>query len=133
MAVFPLVSQRILKMRMLNLIALIVLAGCASQEPVRENVQPAQRAAQPANAVTPAALAAEKTDKFKVPPGYRPRKKDGETYYCKKETILGSRFPQEFCFTSAQLKELEANSAAQRREMQKGQLCGSATSICAGN
>jgi len=119
-------------MRVLKLIVLTALAGCASQAPVRESVQPAQRAAQPASAATPVALADATTEKFKVPSGYRPRKQDGATVYCKKETILGSRFPKEFCFSAAQLQELEAISAEQRRQLQKGQICGAGTGLCTG-
>lgn len=124
-----------MKMQMLKLVVLTVLAGCASQVPVRESVQPAQgeRVAQPASAATPVALADAKTEKFKVPSGYRPREKEGATVYCKKETILGSRFPKEFCFSAAQLKELEAISAEQRRQLQKGAICGTAAGACAGN
>jgi hypothetical protein len=119
-------------MKILKLVVLTALAGCASQEPVRESVQVAPKAAQPANAATPVALADATTEKFKVPSGYKSRTKDGATVYCKKETILGSRFPKEFCFSQAQLEELEAISAEQRRQLQKGQICGAASGLCAG-
>jgi len=113
-------------MRMLNLIALTILAGCASQEPAKESLPPAQVATHRAPAAAPVALADEKTPKFKVPSGYRPRGKGDATVYCRKDVILGSRFPTESCYTRAQIDQLEANSASSRREMQKGQICGSA-------
>ena len=118
-------------MRILYLVALAVLSGCASQGPVQENAQATKAQGTKAGGVaTPAALVDTKTDKFRVPAGYRKRDNDGLTVYCRKETILGSRFPQEFCFSQAQLEDLEANSAAQRREMQRGQICGAKTGLC---
>jgi hypothetical protein len=118
-------------MRMLNLIALTVLAGCASQEPAKESLKPAQVATQRTPAAAAVALADEKTTTFKVPPGYRPRGKGDAMVYCRKDVMLGSRFPTESCYTKEQIAELEANSAASRREMQKGQICGASSSICA--
>lgn len=120
-------------MRMLNLIALTILAGCASQEQAKESPQPAQVATHHASAAAPtAAVADAKAQKFKVPPGYKARVKEGTTVYCRKDIILGSRFPTESCYTEAQIDQLQANAAAARREMQKGQICGSATALCAG-
>jgi len=118
-------------MRMLTLIGLTILAGCASQEPAKESIKPAQVATQRAPAAAAVALADEKTQTFKVPPGYRPRGKGDATVYCRKDVVLGSRFPTESCYTKAQIAELEQNSAATRREMQKGQLCGASTGLCA--
>jgi hypothetical protein len=117
-------------MRMLTLIALTIMAGCASQEPAKESLKPAQVATHPAPAAAPVALADEKTSKFKVPPGYRPRGKGDAMVYCRKDVMLGSRFPTESCYTKEQIAELEANAAASRREMQKGQICGASTSQC---
>ena len=111
-------------MRMLTLIALTMLAGCASQEPAKESLKPAQAAAQPAPAAAPMALANEKTRKFSVPSGYKSRGKGALIVYCRKDTILGSRFPTESCYTEAQIRELEASAAVTRREVDKGAICG---------
>ena len=96
-------------MRMLNLIALTILAGCASPEPAKESPRPAQVATQPAPAAAAVALADEKTHTFKVPSGYKPRGKGAATVYCRKDVTLSSRFPTESCYTEAQLSERGAN------------------------
>ncbi|HEY4368774.1 MAG TPA: hypothetical protein VGN07_16185 [Steroidobacteraceae bacterium] len=119
-------------MRML--IALAALASCcASQAQTTETVPPPKPAAPQTSAVTAvaatpatteAAAAEVKIEKFKVPPGYKAREKDGTTLYCRKEVILGSRFPKEMCLTVAQLKDIEERGANQRMEMARGRNCG---------
>jgi hypothetical protein len=133
-------------MRML--IALAALASCCvSQAQTAEEIEPAHPAPQqaseatvaPADTPTPAAslataiapateaaAAEEKPEKFKTPPGYKAREKDGTTLYCRKEVILGSRFPKESCLTIAQLKDLEERGANQRLELSRGRVCGGA-------
>jgi hypothetical protein len=139
-------------MRML--IALAVLASCCAaqvQAQATEEAQPTQAVTQQANpvqdqAATPPATAAEKDQPakehanaaaatktaaveekpktFKAPAGFRSRTVGGETRYCQQQVVLGSRFGKEVCYTQAQVKDLEANIAAQRQDMARTGVCG---------
>jgi hypothetical protein len=61
---------------------------------------------------------------FKPPTGYRAKRVNGNQVYCTKVVVLGSRFPKEDCRTEAQLRDLEAQKASMRGEMdQKNKVC----------
>ena len=61
---------------------------------------------------------AQEDDKpFKPPAGYRAKRVNGDQVYCMKIVVLGSRFPKEDCRTEAQLRDLEAQRASMRNEM----------------
>lgn len=61
---------------------------------------------------------------FKPPTGYRAKRVNGEQVYCTKVVVLGSRFPKEDCRTEAQLRDIEAQKASLRGEMeQRNKLC----------
>ena len=49
---------------------------------------------------------AEATGEFTPPPGFRPKKRGDLVVYCRKELVLGSRFPAEKCYDQAGLREL---------------------------
>jgi hypothetical protein len=79
-----------------------------------------------ANSTEAAAKGAEADKPFKPPTGYRAKRVNGNEVYCTKVTVLGSRFPKEDCRTEAQLRDLEAQKASMRGEMeQKNKLCSS--------
>lgn len=80
------------------------------------------------------ANAAVQEDKpFKPPQGYRAKRVNGEQVYCTKVVVLGSRFPKEDCRTEAQLRDIEAQKASMRTEMdQIKHVCSSAAG-CANN
>ena len=86
-----------------------------------------QPAAQ-ANSTEATAKAAVEEDKpFKPPTGYRAKRVNGNQVYCTKIVVLGSRFPKEDCRTEAQLRDLEAQKASMRGEMdQKKMICSGA-------
>jgi hypothetical protein len=90
----------------------------------------AEKSATPAASTesTTAAVAQEEDGRpFKPPTGYRPKRVNGNEVYCTKVVVLGSRFPKEDCRTEAQLKDLEAQRASMRNEMnQKSHECTSA-------
>ena len=70
---------------------------------------------------------------FKPPTGYRPKRVNGEQVYCTKVVVLGSRFPKEDCRTEAQLRDIEAQKASMRSEIdQIKHVCASAAG-CASN
>ncbi len=61
---------------------------------------------------------------FKPPTGYRAKRVNGDQVYCTKVVVLGSRFPKEDCRTEAQLRDMEAQKAAMRSEMeQRNKVC----------
>jgi hypothetical protein len=135
-------------MRACYLILLAGLAGCTSQPQVADVKEPASTSApaatavaapapatasEPAAATSQTAAVEEKSDKVRIPSGYKARKKDNETVYCKKETILGSRFPTDVCLTLAQLRELQERSTLMRTDVDRAQrVCGGAAG-CASN
>jgi hypothetical protein len=43
----------------------------------------------------------------KVPAGFRTKKINGQIYYCRSESTIGSKFKQELCYTQDQLDEIE--------------------------
>ncbi len=94
-----------------------------------------EKAATPAPAAeTTAAAATQQDDKpFKPPTGYRAKRVNGDQVYCTKVVVLGSRFPKEDCRTEAQLRDIEAQKASMRGEMdQRNHQCTSAAG-CAVN
>lgn len=79
-----------------------------------------------------AAAAADKPDpkksQFKPPPGYRVKIKEWDVVYCRKEPVLGSRFPKEVCMTEPELKaHLAANEEMRRNKDQSSRVCTGTT------
>ena len=66
---------------------------------------------------------AEKTAEFKPPPGFRPRKRGENIVYCRKEAVLGSRFPSEKCYDRAGLRQLELYEHEQRELLERIRAC----------
>jgi hypothetical protein len=88
--------------KMIVCVALVAqLAGCANHP-----------AGTPATAATPAATTAAATTTVPAqpapPPGFKARKRNGETVYCTKVQPTGSLFPQDVCYTPQQLETLRA-------------------------
>lgn len=89
--------------------------------------KPAAPAQANATEATTKAAAAEADKPFKPPTGYRAKRVNGNEVYCTKVVVLGSRFPKEDCRTEAQLRDLEAQKATMRGEMdQKNHICSGA-------
>jgi len=57
----------------------------------------------------------------KIPIGYKLVVKNGQELYCRKETILGSRFPQTICLDENGLKELEARGQSVRDDLTRSE------------
>jgi len=119
-------------MRILYLGALAILAGCASQpaadSPPKETVALASAAE-----AAPASKASAANREYKPPTGYKKRMVNGQTLYCTKMVVLGSRFPQEDCRSQSELEDMEMLKQGMRSEMNRRQaICGSATA-CASN
>jgi hypothetical protein len=56
---------------------------------------------------------------FKRPAGYRTSKRDGITYYCRKDATIGSRVETTKCFTQEQLEELAMVNAESKEASQQ--------------
>jgi hypothetical protein len=121
-------------MRILVLGVLISIAGCAS--PLRTPDDPPGAATPPAltqgSAAPVAAAASEHVDDFEPPPGFKARFGNGETIYCRKTVVLGSRFPKEMCLTEAQLKDFEANNDSMRRNKDEASRVCANPAACGG-
>ncbi len=66
---------------------------------------------------------AEATPEFKPPPGFRPRKRGETLVYCRKEAVLGTRFPAEKCYDRAGLRELKRSEHEQRELLERIRAC----------
>src|SRR5512134_2241375 len=81
-------------------IALLACAcfAAAAQEPPTESKAPQKDAeTEPA---------AEAVVEFQPPPGFRVKKHGDATLYCRRETVLGSRFKAEKCYDQAGVEEI---------------------------
>ena len=113
-------------MRRAGLMAVIlaVVAGCntqptkPAQSAAAENNAPAKKQSQAASA-GPASAASVPTVEKKVPSGYRRVKRDGRELYCRSVVTLGSRFPEEMCFTREQLEEIARRTDSAMDDMER--------------
>ena len=79
----------------------------------------------------PEAVNEVKEDKpFRIPPGFRTKTRGEKTVYCRSDTVSGSRFAKEQCFTEQQLKKKAAENEAARQEMEKSLRVCSTTTTC---
>ncbi len=79
----------------------------------------------------PEAVTEVKEDKpFKIPAGFRTKTRGEKTVYCRSDTVSGSRFAKEQCFTEEQLKKKAAENEAARQEMEKSLRVCSTTTTC---
>ncbi len=106
----------------------------AKTEAAADAVADAAAAEKSAEQTTALAQPEEKKDRvFKPPTGYRPKRVNGEQVYCTKVVVLGSRFPKEDCRTEAQLRDIEAQKAAMRGEMDQIKHVCTSSAGCANN
>jgi hypothetical protein len=83
--------------------------------------------APPAGAANPEATAADNKDSAVVvkqlrAAGYRPEQHNGETYYCRKDAQLGTRFETKSCGTAQQLAQISALGSEWTQKVQKSNL-----------
>ena len=104
-------------------VILAVVAGCSTQptKPAQtaaaENDAPAKQSEVASAGAAPAASVP--TVEKKVPSGYRRVKRDGRELYCRSVVTLGSRFPEEMCFTREQLEEIARRTDSTMDEMER--------------
>jgi len=94
----------------------VCLAASASEEPV-------DPAAKPAATETETKLAAEESAEFKAP-GFRAKKHGDITLYCRRETVLGSRFKAEKCYDQAGVEEILRAESENKEILDKIRNCG---------
>lgn len=90
-----------------TLVAGASLAAIAEESPAKSDATQSSAIAKPD---------AEAGGTFKPPPGFRTRKRGSLVVYCRKEAVLGSRFPAEKCYDEAGLRELK-RAELERTEM----------------
>jgi hypothetical protein len=73
--------------------------------------------------------AAETTPAFKPPPGFRTRKRGELVLYCRREAVLGSRFPAEKCYDEAGVRDIERAKAEEKDMLEHIRACGRACDI----
>jgi len=93
-----------------------------STEP-RSPAPPSATAA--ANATAPAdaaAAIAAARDKRLRNLGYKPEKRHGETFYCRSEMVVGTRFPSKVCGTADQLDQTTNDDKDALQTLQRRQI-----------
>jgi hypothetical protein len=124
---------------LLSTVLMVAVAGAAAEEPsvADANAQATAEAAPAKPAESELAKAAESAPTservvmidvqddedqgrpFKPPPGYKPKRLNGEQVYCAKLVVLGSRFPKQDCRTERELRELELRKAEMRNDVDR--------------
>lgn len=131
-------------MRIVLTTALMAIAAIAWAD---EPSAPDQKAEAKAEAATTEATAEATADKgaaqanaavkeekpFKPPQGYRPKRVNGDQVYCTNVKVTGSRFAKEDCRTEAQLRDIEAQKASMRTEMDQIKHVCASSAGCANN
>ena len=81
----------------------------------------------------PLQAAAEEDGEIKIPPGFRVKKRGELTLYCRKEDVMGTRFPVEKCYDETGIREyLRAQRDDQQKVDQMRRICSSGGS-CGSN
>lgn len=121
-------------MRSMMLAALITLAAgsaiAQNHELASGNETPTADAA-PVKPDADAAADVKEDKPFKIPPGYRTKTRGDKTVYCRKDTISGSRFGTEKCYTEEQLEQKAAEEEAARQEIERTMRVCSNEAACA--
>jgi hypothetical protein len=103
--------------------AYAALAGCAANP-----AKPAEAAtASKGTASAPvAASPSTATSTKKIPSGYRRVTRGGKELYCRSVVTLGSRFPEQMCFTREQLDEIASRTEKTMNDIDRS------TGVCTG-
>lgn len=93
----------------------VSLAAFAGEPPAKPEAPPARAEAKADAAATP---------EFKPPPGFKPKKHGDVTLYCRKEAVLGSRFPAEKCYDEAGIRAIKLAELEQMEVLERMRACG---------
>jgi len=84
------------------------LSGCSAQpDRSADAVTAVPTSAASAPTSGDAATKSSEPKPAKVPAGYRRVTRGGKEYFCRSETIVGTKLPETFCFTREQIREIE--------------------------
>jgi hypothetical protein len=106
---------------LLTMLALPVTGQESPPKPEQSDVTKAETETVPVEA----AKVAEK--EFVPPDGWRPRKRGEFTVYCRKDQVMGTRFPKETCYDEAGIRAMLAAQAEDREKIDQMRR------ICAGD
>jgi hypothetical protein len=75
---------------------------------------------------------ADTAEKITLPPGFKPMKRGKFTLYCRKETVMGTRFPTQKCYDEDGIRQLVLSLREEREKIdQMRRICGS-SDACGG-
>ena len=122
-------------MRSTMLAILVALLACASVaqasgSAIGNETATADQAQDKAE--TDTADEAKEQEPFKVPAGYRAKKRGKKMVYCKKDMESGTRFAQERCFDEAQLRQQELAREQENRTLEQSRRVCATPETCAG-
>lgn len=119
----------------------VLLVGCSSQPTSQSTAaSPATAvasgtvAAAPATAANePNVVAGSAAEQKKAPAGYKAVKRDGQIFYCRKTSEIGTRFIKTECMTPDEYAEYERSGAEVRQELQRrSNICSNPGGSCGG-
>jgi len=100
-------------------IGLAVLSMAQAENPAPPPVAAGTTAAVQPQPDMNAADAAE--DKFLREQGYKPEMRKGTRYYCRRQTVMGTRFEQTVCTTAEQSRDVRQHSKEMIEHAQRAQ------------
>ncbi len=103
------------------LIASFSLAVCAAHAEAESEKATGQEDAVKSEAIETNVELRDAEEEFEPPGGYKKKTVKGETRYCKKENVTGTRFPKTYCFTQEQLERQMLNNEEVRRDVARFQ------------
>jgi hypothetical protein len=110
-----------------------LLAGVAAAEEtstaVAEEAGGKELSQEQAAAAEPAK--AEAAEEFKVPPGFKAKKRGKHTVYCMKTQSIGTRFENETCFDEEGLKDYLLAREQNRAEFERARAVCVTSAVCA--
>jgi hypothetical protein len=102
----------------------LLFAVCSAHaQTASQKVSGAEREAPESTATETSLTLRDAEPEYKPPSGYKKTKVNskGEVTYCKKEQVIGTRFPKTYCYTQMQLEQLESQNEEVRRDVSKSQ------------
>ena len=116
------------------IVAIALLPGCSTQ--------PSKTADTTGAAATSATASRSGTEttvthgptapSAKIPSGYRRLTRHGKELFCREVVTLGSRFPEQMCFTREQLEDIATRTGETMNNMERSKAVCTGGSQCAG-
>lgn len=119
-------------MRLATLVALVAVPGLAWASPSAIGNETTTVDAAQDKVVSPATAEAKPPVEFKVPAGYRAKKRGKKMVYCKKDMESGTRFAQEKCYDEEQLQAMELVRAEEQAKIDQARKVCAVSNECGG-